>query len=248
MEPIRCLLVDDERIARVLLKDLLAAYPRFTVVAEAADIEQAAQAVRRHHPELIFLDIQMPGGNGFQLLRNLMPDPPCVVFVTAYDRYALRAFEVNAIDYLLKPIDPARFEIAIRRMERRVREPEAVETHPAVLPTLRPDDSVLIQAGQSGCFVRLDQILYITSERNYSIAMTADRQKFIVRQTLENWMSRLPADTFVQTDRTCIVNLRRITKTDFSSHCVIVRFDAPGPDLELGRSSSQKLRQTLTQQ
>ncbi len=245
MEPIRCLLVDDERLARSLLKGLLAAHPDFTIVAEAADIGQAYQAVCHHHPEVIFLDIQMPGGDGFQLLQELMPDPPAVVFITAYDRYALRAFEVNALDYLLKPIEPARFEMAIRRLVRQIRQPEVDPTPPAPLPPLLADDTLLIQAGLSGCFVRLDQVLYIFSKGNYTRVMTADGRNLLVRQTLENWKTRLPADGFLPADRTHILNLQRISKTEFNSRCVIIHFDSPIPGLVLGRSAARRLQQAL---
>ncbi len=245
MEPIRCLLVDDERLARSLLKGRVAAYPEFTIVAEAGDIGQAYQAVRRHHPEVIFLDIQMPGGDGFQLLQELMPEPPAVVFITAYDRYALRAFEVNALDYLLKPIEPARFEMAIRRLLRQIRQPEAERPPAAPLPPLLPGDTLLIQAGQSGCFVRLDQVLYIVSEGNYTHLMTVDGRNLVVRQTLENWKTRLSTAGFLPIDRSHILNLQRISKTEFTSRNAIVHFDAPVPGLELGRRAARRLQQAL---
>ena len=119
MNPIRCLIADDERLARQVLRDLLAAHPDFQIVAEAADVPEAAEAVLRHRPEVLFLDIQIPGG-GFQLLDALAPDLPFVVFVTAGDRYALRAFEVNAVDYLLKPAGPDRLAVALQRLRQRM--------------------------------------------------------------------------------------------------------------------------------
>ena len=245
MEAIRCLLVDDERLARQLLRSLLAPYPAFAIVGEAADIGQAAAAVRRHRPELLFLDIQMPEGDGFQLLRDLLPDPPAVVFITAYDRHAVRAFTVNALDYLLKPIEPERLEAALQRVQRRLRRPGAGALPCGEVLPLRPEDRLLIQAGQSGFFVRVNDILVVTADGNYTRVKTADGQQTVVRQTLANWLARLPASTFLQVDRASIVNLCRLAKTALSYHCARVQFDVPGVELELGRHGASRLKQAL---
>jgi len=120
MKLIRCLMVDNERLARLVMRDLLAAHPDFQIVAEAADIAEAFEGVRLYRPDVMFLDIQMPGGDGFQLLDALAPELPLVVLVTAYDHYALRAFEANALDYLLKPVEPARLAVAVQRVRQRI--------------------------------------------------------------------------------------------------------------------------------
>jgi two-component system, LytTR family, response regulator len=120
MNLIRCLLVDDERPARVVMRDLLAAYPDFQIVAEAADFAEAVQDVRLHRPDVLFLDIKIPGGNGFQLLDALAPELPLVVFVTACEHHALRAFQANALDYLVKPVEPARLAVTVRRLRQRI--------------------------------------------------------------------------------------------------------------------------------
>ena len=245
MQPIRCLLVDDERLARELLREQLAEYPAFTVVAEAPDIIQALGAVRLHSPDLIFLDIQMPGGDGFELLRQLMPNPPHVVFETAHDRYALRAFEVNALDYLLKPLMPRRFREAISKVERRIRLETAAEPHCPDLPPLRAADLIHVPAGHSGCFIRMQDILYITSQGNYTAVVTSDQQQFLLRQTLADWLKRLPKEGFLQVDRTCIIHLRRIARAQLSAHAALVRFGDSSAVLELGRSAAERLKRAM---
>jgi two-component system LytT family response regulator len=130
------MIVDDERMARQGLRDLLAAHQDFQIVAEAADITEAAQGVRRHRPKVLFLDIQMPGGDGYQLLDAVGPEVPFVVFVTAYDRYAVRAFEVNAVDYLLKPVAPARLAAAIERLRQKISQAALPAPAPVTAKTL----------------------------------------------------------------------------------------------------------------
>lgn len=248
MNPIRCLLVDDERLARKLLRELLAAHPRFTVIGEAANIRQAEELVRRERPDVLFLDIQMAGGNGFELLRNLIPDLPYVVFVTAHDQYALRAFEINALDYLLKPIEPERLAIALRRLEQLIAHHVPAVPPDSKLSRMRADDHVLIQAGRSGFFVRPNEILTIIAEGNYTVVQLADGKRVVVRQSLTQWAERLPVAGFLVLDRSCLVNLQRICKSYLTAQGAKVHFDAPAPALELGRAATQRLKQALATQ
>ncbi len=111
----KAILVDDERLARKELAGLLSAYPDIDIVDECANVDEAKQSIRKHNPDVVFLDIQMPGKNGFELFTEIS-ELPEVIFVTAYDEYAIRAFEVNALDYLLKPVHPARLEETIRKL------------------------------------------------------------------------------------------------------------------------------------
>jgi two-component system, LytTR family, response regulator len=111
----KVILVDDERLARKELTGLLAAYPEIEIAAECANVDEAREAIKKHHPDLIFLDIQMPGKTGFDLFEELN-ELPEVIFVTAYDDYAIKAFEVNALDYLLKPVDPQRLDETMKKI------------------------------------------------------------------------------------------------------------------------------------
>jgi len=245
MSPIRCLIVDDERLARQVMRDLLAAQPDFQIVAEAADIVEAAEEVRQHRPDVLFLDIQMPGGDGFQLLDLLAPDLPFVVFVTAYDRHALRAFEVNALDYLVKPVEPSRLVVAIQRLRQRMSAAAAPEPAPAALPTLLDEDRVLLPLGNSGCFAPVRDILHVTAQGKYSVVRLRDGREVIVREPLASWSARLPAGLFAPLDRGCIVQWKRIQRADFTAPGAILVFDAPGCELTLGRTAAQRLRDLL---
>jgi len=244
MNPIRCLIVDDERLARLVLRDLLAAHPDFQIVAEAADITEAAESVRSQRPDVLFLDIQMPGGDGFQLLDALAPNLPFVVFVTAYDRHALRAFEVNALDYLLKPVEPARLTVAIQRLRQHLDTAAPASTSVA-LPKLRDEDRVLLPLGNSGCFVPVQDLLHVTAQGKRSVVQLRDGRRVIIRHTMASWIARLPTELFVPLDRGCIVQWKLIQRANFSALGAVVVFDAPGSELALGRAAAQRLRSLL---
>jgi two-component system, LytTR family, response regulator len=247
MKPIRCLVVDDERLARQVLCDLLAAYPDCQIVAEAADMAEGVEQARLHRPDALFLDIQMPGGSGFQLLDALAPDLPFVVFVTAYDRFALRAFEVNALDYLLKPVEPARLALAVDRLRQRLSAPAASAPSPISLPQLLEQDQLLLPLGHSGCFAPVRDILRVTAQGKHSSVRLADGREVIVRQTMASWVARLPAGIFAALDRSCIVQWRRIQRADYTALGATVGFDLPGCDLTLGRAAAQRLRRLLSE-
>lgn len=243
------MVVDDERLAREGMRLLLAAHPDVQIVAEATDVGEAVQGFRQHRPDVLFLDIQMPGGDAFQVLNMLATDLPFVVFVTAYDRYALRAFEVNALDYLLKPVEAQRLAAALQRLRERmgVLSAPAPATLPIELPGLRNDDHVFLKIGRSGCFVQVRNILYITGQGNHSAVQVHNGQRLIVRQTLANWIARLPSECFVQLERSCIVQWSRIQHTHISSHGGTVQFEGAGEELRLGRQAAQRLGRLLAE-
>lgn len=245
MNPIRCLLVDDERLARQVLNDLLAAHEDFQVIGEAADISEAARLYHLHRPDVIFLDIQMPGGDGFGLLEVMMPDPPHVVFITAHDRYALRAFEINALDYLHKPVRPQRLATTLQRLRERVLAPDAATLPEPDLPRLGNGDRLFLKVGRSGCFVPVAEILHVTGHGNQTSVQLRNGRRFAVRVTLASWMERLPADGFVQLDRSCIVQWSQIRHADLTSLRAVLQFDVPESTLTLGRPAAQRLRQLL---
>ena len=243
--PTRCLIVDDERLARLFLRDLLSAHPDFQIVAEAADPAEAVEAVRQHRPDVLFLDIQMSGGDGFQVLNALATDLPFVVFVTAYDRHALRAFEVNALDYLLKPVEPGRLTLALLRLRERMSLTACQENSANALPELHAEDRVLLSLGKSGCFAQVGDILHVTARGKHSVVQLVDGRKVTVRQTMADWATRLPTESFATLDRSCIVQRRRIQRVDFTAQDALVKYDAPGCQLTLGRTAAQRLRSLL---
>jgi two-component system LytT family response regulator len=239
MKPFRCLLVDDERMARDNLRALLQEYPQWMVVGEAADVDQAAEAIARLAPDVVFLDIQLPGGSGFDLLQRL-EHPPFIVFVTAYDRYAVRAFEVNALDYLLKPIDPARFRETLSRISS-VPTPAARKER-CCTAGLRMNDDVLIQSDRAYYFVHLADILTIAAAGNYTEVQTADGRTHLTRQSMAEWERRLPAEGFLKADRSLFLNLRQVRESSFSRRCALLLVGPGKLPIELGRAAATRLK------
>jgi len=236
---LRILVVDDEPLVRRHLIHALASAPDTEVVGEAGSKAEAVKAVAELGPDLMLLDIRMPGGDAFELLEEL-PAPPAVIFVTSHDRHALRAFEVNALDYVLKPVEPARLAAAIGRAKRRLGgEPSP---SPAELDLA---DSALVEIGGSGHFVPVRDILLIEAEGNYTHVTAAGGRRHVARQQVREWARRLPAATFAQLERGLLLNLAQVRGVDFRLRGASVRLgDLPAP-VELGATASGRLREVL---
>ncbi|MBL7804953.1 MAG: response regulator [Saprospiraceae bacterium] len=207
---IRTLLIDDEDLARQEMRYLLAAFPDVRVLDEATNAADALAKINRYRPDLIFLDINMPGRSGFELLSDL-DESPQVVFVTAYDEYAVRAFETNALDYLLKPVRPERLEktiATVRANLTRPAEPEAAAGSSNY--QLRPDSLVFIKDGEKCYFVRLSDIFLFESEDNY-VRVYFGSEKPMHRKSLNLLLEKLPPDLFFRANRSQIINLSYIT-------------------------------------
>lgn len=200
LSPQRLLLIDDEAAARDDLRRLLAAHAHVAIVGEAGRLDAARELLQRGDYDLVLLDVQLRGGSGFDLVPDVRPGAR-IVFVTAFDRYALRAFEVNALDYLLKPVEPARLEQALLRAA------------PAAAPetSLQSGDIVQVKTGPGAAhFVRVNDLVTISSEDNYSALLLTSGKRLLVRQTLNAWEQRLPPAHFLRVHRQHIVNLRFI--------------------------------------
>jgi two-component system LytT family response regulator len=202
----KTIVVDDERLARKELINLLANHPQIEVVAECSNAEEAKKAIAAFHPELIFLDIQMPEKTGFELLEELDSTPE-VIFVTAYDEYALKAFEVNALDYLLKPIQPERLNEAINKLTADTK--EVVSNEKQSDGKLTGEDQIFIKDGEKCWFVHLHEIRMFESEGNY-VRIYFRNFKPLVLKSLNNLELRLDAKTFFRANRKYIVNLKYI--------------------------------------
>ncbi|MQA38719.1 LytR/AlgR family response regulator transcription factor [Rugamonas aquatica] len=198
----RALIIDDERLARDELRRLLLEHPQVEIVGEAAGVQEGLQQIARLSPELIFLDVQMPDGSGFDLLTAL-EQPPTVIFTTAYDRYAIRAFDVSALDYLLKPVDPPRLAQALQK---RLPAPVAA----AAEPPPPQDGKVFIKDGERCWFVALDDIVLFESEGNYT-RVYFDHHRPLLLRSLSQMEARLDAAKFMRISRSQIVNLARVT-------------------------------------
>jgi two-component system LytT family response regulator len=213
---VRTLIVDDETLARERLRQLLQDEPEIELMGECADGTEAVEAIQKQSPDLIFLDIQMPELDGFGVLQAMTTTPaPVVVFVTAHDKFALRAFEVHAADYLLKPFDRERFKKALARALDRVkhREGAAQQAQAAVLaelkPPSRPLERLAVKTSGKVIFVKLEDVDYIESAHNY-VELHVDKQSHLLRETLNSIEARLPAEKFVRISRSVIVHIERV--------------------------------------
>lgn len=207
MDRFTAILVDDERLARKELCSMLAEHEIIEVVGEAETVAQAAELVQAKEPEVVFLDIQLPGETGFDLLDKI--SSACkIIFVTAFDAYAIRAFEVNALDYLLKPINPARLAQAIERLT----------THDsAPAPTLRAleyEDRLFIEVDERSRFLKVSDIIVISAMGDYSQIFSADGQKSLVLKPLKDWEERLPAKHFTRIHRSTIINVDYVERVE----------------------------------
>ena len=207
----KTLIVDDEAPARAALRGLLRNHPEIVVAGEADTMEEARKRLGGGDYDIVFLDVQLRGGTGFDLLPFVRPEAR-VIFVTAFDQYAARAFEVNALDYLIKPVRPQRLADALRHLA--VPPTEAAADVPAP-PALAPDDLVYLRIGNgTSRLVALADIAAIASDENYSEAHLGDGTRLFVRRTMKSWEDALPATHFVRVHRTTIVNLARYRGAD----------------------------------
>lgn len=215
---IRALLVDDEPLARERLRQMLEPESDVEVVAEAAHGTEALTLIRRHQPDLVFLDVQMPGMDGFEVLRSLSPDPlPLVIFVTAFDQHALRAFEVHALDYLLKPFKPARFRAALQRVRETLARQNLGDASKNLLALLGQSSRteaehltrIPVKNSDRVIFVKTAQIDYIESAGNY-VVLHAGKENHVVRETLSDLEAKLNPKSFLRISRSTLVNLDQI--------------------------------------
>lgn len=209
----RALLIDDEASARADLRTKLGAHPDVEILAEAATVRSARALLARSDYDLVFLDIQLIGGNAFELVPDVRPGAR-VIFVTAYDTFALRAFEVNALDYLLKPVVPARLAEAVRRQTGAPAAGEATAAERPAGPAFQLDDIVCLKSGLRARFAAITEISLIAAQDNYSEVFLADGSKLFLRKSLKAWEETLPATHFMRVHRTAIVNLARVVRCE----------------------------------
>ncbi len=237
----KALIIDDERLARVELRRLLTPYKEITIAGEAVNAEDALTKITELNPDLIFLDIQMPGKNGFELLEEL-DSVPVVIFTTAYDEYALKAFEYNAMDYLLKPIEPKRLEETVKKIIERERKnvTEVVSTH-----TLTEDDQVFVKDGEKCWFVKLATVKLFESEGNY-VRIFFEENKPLILRTLNYLDERLDSKTFFRANRKHIVNLKWIESIEpWLNGGLLVKLKG-GNKIEVSRRQAIKFKDMLS--
>jgi two-component system LytT family response regulator len=226
---VKALIVDDERIARAELRRLLAAHPEIEIVGEAANVDDARAAVEQLQPEIVFLDIELPGGSGFDLLASL-DDPPAVIFTTAYDQYAVQAFTVEAVDYLVKPVDPRRLAAAIERLPRVV--------------VGKYLDRIFVKDGERCYFVTLREVPIIESAGNYAM-LHLERARPMLSRSLAYLENRLDPEVFFRASRSHLVNLAFITHVEpGEGGGLVLRVGAT--EVEMSRRQAQRFRERMT--
>jgi two-component system, LytTR family, response regulator len=204
----RTIIVDDERLAREELKSLLSKYGEIEIVGEYKNALEARVAIETQKPDLVFMDIQMPGESGLELLRSIA-NPPRTIFVTAFDEYATKAFEVNAYDYLMKPIDPDRLDEVYSRLTEENKTPSSVENS----STLKAGDPILVRDGDKVWFIKIDQVRYFESEGNY-VKVHFDKFKPLILRSLNSLEERLDDKLFFRVNRKFIVNLNHVVNIE----------------------------------
>ena len=252
MTKIRTLIVDDEPMARERVLTLLQQQPDIEIVGECADGAQALSAIERLDPELVFLDVQIPVMDGFGVIRALSPQRlPMVVFTTAYDEYALRAFEVHALDYLLKPFDGPRFLRTLERARERIERQRAGDLGKrllAMVQDLKPEasqapDRLVVKSGGRIFFIRADEIDWVDASGNY-VRLHVKGDAYLFRETMSAMEARLDPNRFVRIHRSHIVNADRIKELlpGAGDHSVILR---SGVKLPLSRGYKDRLQDRM---
>ncbi|MBK6456337.1 MAG: response regulator transcription factor [Gemmatimonadetes bacterium] len=259
--PVRTLVIDDEPLAREHLRALLSSRDDITVIGECGDGASAIARIRADAPELLLLDVQMPEGGGFDVVRGVGVDRmPAVIFVTAYDQHALAAFEVHAVDYLLKPVNRARFAKAIERVVRLLRPaaetPMAASARPASEPVALAKamdaidgaragaDRLTVRAGERMLYLRMQDIDWVEAADDVA-RLHVGKQVFEHRVTLSQLEQRLPSRTFVRVHRSAIVNVERIREFQpwFQGDWIIVLAD--GTRVQTGKSYRARVRELI---
>ncbi len=238
---LKVLLVDDERLARSELKRLLNDYPDVEVIGEAANANEGLEKIESLNPDLVFLDIQMPGKSGFDMLTEL-EKAPHVIFVTAFDEYALKAFEVNALDYLMKPVEPKRLSDALIKVRQ---EDEAERLSYTNRGMLSENDQVFVKDGERCWFVKLSEVRLFESVGNYAKVFFGTNKPLILK-SLNALEERLDEKTFFRANRKHIINLRMIDKIEPYFNGGLLLDLIGGEKIEVSRRQAVKFKEMMS--
>lgn len=241
---IKAIIIDDERLARNELKKLLHEHAEVEIIDEAANADEGIEKIELQNPDLVFLDIQMPGKTGFQLLEEL-ERAPHVVFTTAYDEYALKAFEVNALDYLLKPVEPKRLTDAIHKVQYEITKESTDASASFTRGPLTDADQVFVKDGERCWFVKLGEIRLFESVGNYAKVFFAGNKPLILK-SLNALEERLDPRTFFRANRKHIINLRWIEKIEpYFNGGLLVELKG-GEKIEVSRRQTVKFKEMMS--
>jgi len=243
--PLRALLVDDEDLARYALRELLKPHPEVTVVAECANGFEALKSAAEHQPDLIFLDVQMPKLTGFDVLELIEPQP-AVIFVTAYDEFVMKAFEVHAVDYLLKPVGRDRFEAALERAKSRIGEktPAAHELATAARPPQQFLERLVVKDGTRVTLIPVNKLDYVEAQDDY-VALATHGAKHLKQQTIASIEAGLDPERFVRIHRSYIVNFERVARIEPYGKDSRLAILSDGTRLPVSRAGYARLKSLL---
>ncbi len=234
---LRVLIVDDEHLARQAMRRLLANHSTVEIVGEAKGMADAVHAIARAAPQLVFLDIELGGADGFDLLATL-ERPPMIVFVTAYAEYAVEAFAVNAIDYLLKPVEPERLAESIARAER--------ELASGAPPSSAARGVIALKTRKRTVLARPDEIVALRADGDFTHVFVADQPALMMWRTLAHFEDLLPTPPFLRLSRSLIVNRARLRRVEtLSRESTRILMEGMAEPLSLGRTASARLREAL---
>jgi len=244
----RALIVDDERLARKELTSLLAEHPNVEIIGEAANADEATEKIAELDPDLVFLDIEMPGKNGFELLESL-DRVPRVVFITAYDEFAIKAFEFNALDYLLKPVEPQRLKEAVGKLEvefsKDSKEEAEAEPQSKKKKMLGAEDQVFVKDGDKCWFVSLATIRLFESDGNY-IKVYFDKYKPMIHKSLNALDDRLDDRSFFRASRKHIINLNWVESIESWFNGGLMVKLRGGEQIEVSRRQAAKFKEMMS--
>ena len=242
--PITAIIIDDERLARNELKKLLEQHTEIQIIDEASGVNEGVEKIELARPDLIFLDIQMPGKTGFDLLGELEKAPK-VIFTTAFDEFALKAFEVNALDYLLKPIDPNRLSDAIQKLQNELTSEQASLLGASTRGPLTEADQVFVKDGEKCWFVKLAEIRLFESVGNYAKVYFSSHKPLILK-SLNALEDRLDEHVFFRANRKHIINLHWIEKIEpYFNGGLLVELKG-GEKIEISRRQTVKFKEMMS--
>jgi two-component system, LytTR family, response regulator len=242
---LRALIVDDEDLARQLLREYAQSIPGLEIVAECSNGFDAVKTIGELKPDLVFLDVQMPKLDGFEVLELIDP-PPAVIFVTAYDQYAMRAFEAHAVDYLLKPFHPDRFKTAIERARERLGAPlpASAQLKAAASPPGQRLERIAVKDGSKVYIIPVDKLDFVEAQDDY-IAIHSENKSYLKQQTISNIEDQLDPARFARTHRSYIVNIERIARIEPYTKDSRVAILGNGTRIPVSRSGLARLQSLL---
>ena len=234
------LIIDDERLARAALKNKLEAFQEIEIVGEAGNVKNAIAAIEEHDPDLMFLDIQLYNETGFDILEKIKFRGK-IIFVTAHDEFAIRAFEINAVDYILKPVSHERLKNAIDRLNSTDRKIE-YKTDP-----FNHDDRILIMCGERMKFIKLETVSNITASGDFTLINTLDGCEYLTARSMNEWEERLPGKYFLRIHRSTIINIEFIEKAEkWFNYSSMIKMRGSEKQFKVSRSYFKKIKERFS--